>query len=471
GINQYLLLPIVEDIQAVSMWIWIETEQPSEYENFLVDARYSNTIESRPDLGDANMYYGSSAAGSGFKDVYVDAVLGSLDERGVVEWDGNIKYMQWMHVHLNAKYAFSDDLNIMSKSVTGDQIYVPGPMKGKLATVYEWGRNLPADEISLIAVGPYRGYKYNPYTAKLLGYWNIEEGEGMYVWDQNQPAVSEMRGRLFPWVNPPKWLYENPNAAGWHLVSMPTRPPAPRRTLPPPSPPVSLPAPPEPPVPHPLRSLHRARLPPEPRTSSPTRHPPPPYILAPSKHPKPPQSWMSHPWGETRWNVNWNAPPGSVVSSIISGTVYFWDMSWLDYSSVNSVHFNDVFTNDLASAAGTSTSDVSITSVTGGEPGSQPVKRRRLLGAAYRGSFRVGDGPPLGNASSAAPAALSCKQACASLYGGWANAYYGSITPTVVTGTCFGEEYGAPTCSTFKADDYSVGPNYNSPGKWSAFID
>lgn len=45
-----------------------------------------------------------------------------------VEW-ASLPHGNWAHVHLEAAYAFTDNLNIMSRTLPGDPPYVSGCLK------------------------------------------------------------------------------------------------------------------------------------------------------------------------------------------------------------------------------------------------------------------------------------------------------------------------------------------------------
>ena len=58
-----------------------------------------------------------------------------------VEWS-YVPTGRWIHLHLETSEPFSDDLNIMSAE---SPVGLPqNCLQGKLASVYTWGRVLPA---------------------------------------------------------------------------------------------------------------------------------------------------------------------------------------------------------------------------------------------------------------------------------------------------------------------------------------
>lgn len=220
-------------MRAISLWVLVDESQPN-FDHYLVDGRYSVSAALRPDLGNQGAYFGNSAVGSLWSGLYVNGYNKSM------AWQGNIPYNEWFHFHLNAAEPFADDLNIMSKTNTGDETYFSGNLKGRLASLMLWGREVPQAELELIGHGGYRQYHFNPYTAELIGYWNIEEERGQYLLDTLDIDNFDRRGRLFPSFDPPVWVRDNPITPGWHPLYIPIAPP---------QPPVQPPFPPIPPVP------------------------------------------------------------------------------------------------------------------------------------------------------------------------------------------------------------------------------
>eukprot|EP00854_Cymbomonas_tetramitiformis_P006035 gene6035-7252_t len=185
-------------MRAISLWALVDESQPN-FDHYLVDGRYSVSAALRPDLGNQGAYFGNSAIGSLWSGLYVNGYNKSM------AWQGNIPYNEWFHFHLNAAVPFSDDLNIMSKTNTGDETYFSGNLKGRLASLMLWGREVPQAELELIGHGGYHQYHFNPYTAALIGYWNIEEERGQYLLDTLDIDNFDHRGRLFPSFEPPVW--------------------------------------------------------------------------------------------------------------------------------------------------------------------------------------------------------------------------------------------------------------------------
>ncbi|KAK3277610.1 hypothetical protein CYMTET_14392 [Cymbomonas tetramitiformis] len=92
--------------------------------------------------------------------------------------------------------------------------------------------------------------------------------------------------------------------------------------------------------------------------------------------------------------------------------------------------------------------------------------RRRLL-STLLGAFKVRDGLEYNPEGSQT---YTCQETCAALFGGGDHAYYyGSISATHITHTCYGDEYGTG-CSEPKNDTYDAGPTYTYVGAWSTYI-
>ena len=54
----------------------------------------------------------------------------------------------WMHVHIEAAYEFSDDINLMSRAISGEEYQSNGDFTaGRIASVALWGRALSVDEV------------------------------------------------------------------------------------------------------------------------------------------------------------------------------------------------------------------------------------------------------------------------------------------------------------------------------------
>jgi hypothetical protein len=54
----------------------------------------------------------------------------------------------WMHVYIEAAYEFSDDINLMSRAISGEEYQINGDFTaGRIASVALWGRALPVHEV------------------------------------------------------------------------------------------------------------------------------------------------------------------------------------------------------------------------------------------------------------------------------------------------------------------------------------
>eukprot|EP00854_Cymbomonas_tetramitiformis_P006903 gene6903-8238_t len=130
--------------------------------------------------------------------------------------------------------------------------------------------------------------------------------------------------------------------------------------------------------------------------------------------------------------------PGAQVLRVVNGEIYFWQMdlgamTLQDRGFV--VTLSDQFTSGVSgfapgsSATVTSVSDGpgfrrrALASLADGDLAPSRAVARKLLGGLYVGSFSVMDGPQY--LSFAPPAAFTCQEACAAVFG--AGAYYGSV--------------------------------------------
>lgn len=70
---------------------------------------------------------------------------------GVAQMDlsmGSLRRDAWMHVHIEAAYEFSDDINLMSRAISGEEYQRNGDFTaGRIASVALWGRALPVHEV------------------------------------------------------------------------------------------------------------------------------------------------------------------------------------------------------------------------------------------------------------------------------------------------------------------------------------
>eukprot|EP00854_Cymbomonas_tetramitiformis_P010690 gene10690-12642_t len=116
-----------------------------------MDARYSNSRQSRPDLGDDDAYFGMNGIGKIWDGVFVNGEpMLPLSE---ATW-ANLIFDEWIHVHLRATRSYDDDINVMSRVITGEEPeVVPGACKGRLASVFVWGSPM-SDEDILVNLSP-----------------------------------------------------------------------------------------------------------------------------------------------------------------------------------------------------------------------------------------------------------------------------------------------------------------------------
>ncbi|KAK3270278.1 hypothetical protein CYMTET_21326 [Cymbomonas tetramitiformis] len=434
---------------AMSVWVYIDSVQP-QYGYYLLDARYSNTRDSRWyegfTLGDKEAVFGFGAVGEYWNDLYIDG------EPAEIHWN-SVKTNVWMHLHLSSNRSVNDDWNVMSRVMTGVEEVTYGNLKGRLGSVFQWSRELSPGEVHAIATstwdkhGYFVNFTFNPYTMGLAHLFNLEEGEGNLLFDTVHPGDTEYMGQVFPrrgnynvgGGDPPEWVYgEAPTGLGWHVVDLPIAPPRP------PSPPPSIPNPPSPPpsprpppylppslalpihLPYPSLPLRRGsrvhlRTLPSPATPRP-----------------PPSSTWSDAWAESLATTRWGTPPGAQVLRVVNGEIYFWQMdlgamTLQDRGFV--VTLSDQFTSGVSgfapgsSATVTSVSDGpgfrrrALASLADGDLAPSRAVARKLLGGLYVGSFSVMDGPQY--LSFAPPAAFTCQEACAAVFG--AGAYYGSV--------------------------------------------
>ncbi|KAK3238034.1 hypothetical protein CYMTET_51927 [Cymbomonas tetramitiformis] len=245
GIDDYMLLPPISNVQGLSAWLFMSSTQPQD-SIYFTDIRY----------GTVDGYFSNSAQGSIWANLYIDAATQRIS------WN-SLPVDTWAHVHLETVTRFEDNINFMSRTASGDTDYPPyGCLKGSLATVYLWDRQLSQSEINQIVFTTY--FEYIP-GGGLLAFYAMEEGEG--------PKLYEA---LFAWeyaelFNGGTWALGGPAAGTWMPVFIvPSPPPSPSPPLPPLPPPPASPlftfSPPLPPPP----LLHRPPMPPAPPPSTTT---------------------------------------------------------------------------------------------------------------------------------------------------------------------------------------------------------
>ncbi|KAK3244740.1 hypothetical protein CYMTET_45666 [Cymbomonas tetramitiformis] len=142
GVDEYLLLPIYDKLWDFSVWVLIDSVQPQTAgQTTLMDARYSNSRSSRPDIGDDDAYFGMNGVGKIWESVFVNGLPVEKSWTSII-------FDEWIHVHLRSTREYSDDVNVMSRVITGEEPeVVPGACKGKLASVFQWGAALLSEDI------------------------------------------------------------------------------------------------------------------------------------------------------------------------------------------------------------------------------------------------------------------------------------------------------------------------------------
>ncbi|KAK3249405.1 hypothetical protein CYMTET_41164 [Cymbomonas tetramitiformis] len=183
-----------------------------EHTHYIFDARY----------GDAETYFSSSAIGQNLEHMYVNGIqLG-------VKWT-EVPSDSWAHLHFEMKVPVTDNVNYMSRVSDGDEEGSKFCLKGKLAEVYMWTRQLDAYEVRRIGT---TGFTIAAPDEILLAYYPLEEGEGILLYDFFQ------KHEEMDVVNEPSWLSEDVSifGIGWQPYSL-FRPPLPPPPFPPPPPP------------------------------------------------------------------------------------------------------------------------------------------------------------------------------------------------------------------------------------------
>ena len=210
GVDNALLLPPTPDVHCVSAWVYLQPPalQPS-LNPFLLDARGDTlTPFTSPEL-----YLSGVSAGVGWASLHVDAV-GSP-----VRWS-SLPVGRWAHVHLQAHAPFHTAVTLFARKTgagTG--------LAGSLASVYLWGRPLLPTELQVVALAvtpiPFGQAVAFANTTRLLGYYNVEEGQGAILIDALAPLPptrSQRAAQLYPGTveQGPRWVRENPLVPGWH---------------------------------------------------------------------------------------------------------------------------------------------------------------------------------------------------------------------------------------------------------------
>ena len=279
GIDDYLWLPFTRDIRSLSFWVMVDSSQPSSTTS-LFDARYWQTpLDTEQLLGRSypELYLNNKNVGTDVERLLIDG------EEVTIAFS-SLSRDVWMHVYIEAAYDFSDDVNLMSNTISGEEEVSNGDFTaGRIASVAVWGRVLPTEEVSILAT-TIKSFDYNfhYYNSSLLAYFDMEPDayESSLIMDQIQAidVGGSTKYALPAYAMPreaarrPTWVNVGELPIGWHpwLLSQPTLPPPSPR--PPPNPPPSPPPPP----------------PPSPPSPSPPPSPPPPPPPSPSPPPPPP---------------------------------------------------------------------------------------------------------------------------------------------------------------------------------------
>ncbi|KAK3238374.1 hypothetical protein CYMTET_51610 [Cymbomonas tetramitiformis] len=196
GVDDYLLMPFVSDIRSITMWVYKTTDQPMPYGNpiYFLDARYS-VFEG---------YFGNSIMG----DIWANGTMYVNSTQVPVAWD-NIPTDGWGHVHIEAAFPFSDDLNVMSRVHSGAADHFPGCLKGRLSEIYYWDRTLTQEIIDII----FTGFNQVPRWG-LMGFWALEEGQGNFMFDST--AINNLAFA----IHSPRWFLYLPTVENIMGISM-----------------------------------------------------------------------------------------------------------------------------------------------------------------------------------------------------------------------------------------------------------
>ncbi|KAK3276244.1 hypothetical protein CYMTET_15668 [Cymbomonas tetramitiformis] len=137
----------------------------------------------------------------------------------------------WGHIHLEASFPFTDNMNLFSRNVDGDAHYIAGQdigaCKGALTEVYFWDRVVDQQELLTIIDG-FNAYWSKPdrtFNQGLLSLYALEEGEGTLVRDNRKEHPDAAL------VNGATWSHDIAPKAGWRetykLIVAPSPPPPP----------------------------------------------------------------------------------------------------------------------------------------------------------------------------------------------------------------------------------------------------
>ncbi|KAK3238542.1 hypothetical protein CYMTET_51457 [Cymbomonas tetramitiformis] len=161
------------------MWLVMDLHQVVE-DVFLIDARkgHEGGHFSVLEVGDL---WGSQGALTGWEKMFVNGV--EQDTVGFSAISG--ARGQWLHVHLEAREKFSDDVSLLSRNVDHREvgnIFFPQQldgMVGKLAEVYLWSDPLAPSQVTLLQ----NGFDQWPGRGGLMAYYRVDEGVGEYTYE------------------------------------------------------------------------------------------------------------------------------------------------------------------------------------------------------------------------------------------------------------------------------------------------
>eukprot|EP00854_Cymbomonas_tetramitiformis_P024509 gene24509-29806_t len=152
-------------IQGISIWLWKYTDQ-IEITQYLIDCRY-----------DISAWVSNSAIGEEWGNIYLNGVAST---RLAWIWTELEQHNErWVHVHFETSAAFSDDVNFMSRVVSGDESHHMNNLKGRIAEVMFWQRELAVWEVERA----YLGFDQTAPRGTLIAIYSLEEGQGDKSYD------------------------------------------------------------------------------------------------------------------------------------------------------------------------------------------------------------------------------------------------------------------------------------------------
>lgn len=161
GTSAYFTTPTLTNVRSISMWVYIDGNQPLPGWNYLLDAR----------TGLTNGWFADNGIGVDWGTMYING------SSTAVSWS-NIPSDQWFHLYLQANSTFTDDITFMARYTNAEFL------KGKLDDIRVYNRALSDTEISAL-------YQSGQVTRKsvsnsgLVGYWPMNEGSGGHAGDSS----------------------------------------------------------------------------------------------------------------------------------------------------------------------------------------------------------------------------------------------------------------------------------------------